>query len=67
VNGKTFLWCLGSVLAFAFGCAHPPDPGTDDQLWLVRAHCDRDQGQWVIEYDKFGSVVRYACVKPRGE
>lgn len=61
------LW--GAALCFALaglasGCAHFDD-GDDDRLWLAKAKCDRDIGQWVVEYDMHGNPMRYACIHRR--
>lgn len=55
---KPLVLAVMLVAGLCSGCAHAP--GLD----LARARCDRDGGQWVVEYDARGKLTRCACVFP---
>ena len=47
------------ILLGQFGCAH------GGNIDVARAKCDRDGGQWVVEYSNDGEQTRCACVHQR--
>jgi hypothetical protein len=40
-------------------CVHTTDLG------VAKAGCDRDGGQWMVEYNEYGDETRWACVYKR--